>query len=414
MMNDKTILHCDANNFYASVECAKNPALKGYPLAVCGDPEKRLGIILAKSSEAKRCGVTTGEAIWQAKAKCADLLLIPPDYSAYVRYSNALFSIYNSYTDRVESFGLDECWLDVTGSKRLFGDGIKIADTIREKIKQELDITISVGVSFSKIFAKLGSDYKKPDATTIISRDNYKQIAWPLPVGEMMMVGKKTAQSLQRTGIRTIGDLALTDVRILKEKYGIIGEKLHAYANGEDDSEVVEAVFSTIPESVGNGSTSAKDMATMTEAKTLIVALSEMVATRLRRYRLKANGVHLTIKDNSFESIGKQRKTIAPINSASELIRYGTALLNELWNEKNCLPLRSITITAINLIGDKQEYQPDLFDSDFDKQEKVEKSVDEIRSKYGYEAIKRGSLFLNTFVTDKIIDDFEFKPFKKN
>ncbi len=413
-MTEKTILHCDANNFYASVECAKNPALKGYPIAVCGDPEKRHGIILAKSTEAKRCGVTTGEAIWQAKAKCKDLLLIPPDYSAYVKYSNALFALYNSYTDRVESFGLDECWLDVTGSKRLFGDGLTIADALRAKVRTELGITISVGVSFSKIFAKLGSDYKKPDATTVISRNNYKQIAWSLPVSDMMMVGSKTADTLAKGGIRTIGDLAVTDIRLLKEKFGIVGEKLYAYANGENDSDVAEAIHKTIPESIGNGSTSAKDMFNDTEAKTLIVALSELVATRLRSYRLKANGVHLTIKDNTLNSIGKQLNTRVPIGSATELIRYGTLLLKELWDEKKGLPLRSITITAINLISDEEGYQPDLLQNDGEKQEKVEKSVDEIRSKYGYNSIKRGSLLRNTFVTDKIVDDFEFKPFKKN
>lgn len=411
-MSDKSILHCDANNFYASVECAKNPALVGYPIAVCGNPEIRHGIVLAKSNEAKRCGIKTGEAIWQAKAKCSDLLIIPPDYSEYVRYSNALFNIYNSVTDQVESFGLDECWLDVTGSKRLFGDGIQIADMLRKKIKEELNITISVGVSFNKIFAKLGSDLKKPDATTVITQDNYKSVVWNLPVQELLMVGRRTTSAFEKMGIYTIGDLANFDKRLLKERFGIVGEKLQQYAKGEDNGEVMEAVYKSLPESVGNGSTAAHDMVTETEAKTLIIALSEMVATRLRRYSLKANGVHLTIKDKLFETKGKQMKTALPYNSATDLIKYSMQLLQELWNEKTGIPLRSITVTAINLLGDKEGYQLNMFEEN--KAEIIEKSIDSIRNKYGYEAIKRGSLLLNTFVTDKIIDDMDFKPFKKN
>ncbi|NCA67486.1 MAG: DNA polymerase IV [Clostridia bacterium] len=414
MEADRTILHCDANNFYASVECAKNPALKGYPIAVCGDPEKRHGIILAKSTEAKKFGIITGEAIWQAKAKCKDLILVPPDYTAYVWYSNALFALYASYTDRVESFGLDECWLDVTGSRRLFGDGKTIADAIRQKSREQLGITVSVGVSHSKIFAKLGSDYKKPDATTEINRDNYKKIAWELPVGELMMVGRKTVVALEKMGIRTIGELAKTNIRLLSERFGIVGEKLYDYANGNDNEEVSQSEYKSIPESVGNGSTAARDMMNMTEVKTLIIALCELVATRLRKYSLRANGLHLTVKDNSMSHSGKQLKTLAPINSASELIHYAITLLKELWNEKTGLPIRAITVTAINLIGDNEGYQQNMFKETADKSELIEKSIDEIRSKYGYEVIKRGSLMLNTFVTDKIIDDMDFKPFKRN
>ncbi len=413
-MVERIILHCDANNFYASVECAKNPALKGYPIAVCGDPEKRHGIVLAKSTEAKICGVATGEAIWQAKSKCKDLILVSPDYTAYVNYSNALFALYGAYTDRVEAFGLDECWLDVSGSANLFGNGATIADELRARAKSELGISISVGVSWNKIFAKIGSDYKKPDATTVINKENYKDIVWKLSAADLMMVGKKTASTLERSGIKIIGDLAKTDVRILKEKFGILGQKLHDYANGNDESPVCSAEYRSVPESIGNGSTAARDIVTEREATTLIIALSEIVAARLREYNLRANGVYLGIKDTAMSYCGKQIKTLSPISSAKDLIKYSTDILHKLWKEDTGLPIRAITVTAINLIGDNAGYQQTMFDNDSAKSERLEKSIDAIRGKYGFESIKRCSLLLNTFVTDKIIDDRNFKPFKKN
>ncbi len=210
-MDDRVILHCDCNGFYASVECALNPAYRSVPMAVCGDPESRHGVILAKNELAKAFGVQTAETIWQARRKCPELVLAPAHHKEYREFSEAVNAIYCQYTDLVEPFSIDESWLDVTGSRTLFGSGVQIANELRRRVKKETDLTISVGVSFNKIFAKLGSDYKKPDATTLITRENYRQILWPLPVGSMIYVGKVAAEKLSRAGIDTIGQLAQAD-----------------------------------------------------------------------------------------------------------------------------------------------------------------------------------------------------------
>lgn len=408
-------MHCDANNFYASVECAKNPALKGYALAVGGDEERRSGIILAKSNEAKKMGVSTGEPIWQAKQKCPDLLILPPDFSAYVKYSNALFKIYSSYTDKVECFGLDECWLDITDTR--FGrDGKAVADEIRTRVKKELGITISVGVSFTKVFAKLGSDFKKPDATTVFDENNFKQTVWKLPVSDLLMVGRQTTKFFANVGIRTIGDLAKMSRKLLKEKLGVVGEHLHDYANGVEIDTVKNYYDHDIPSSVGNGSTASKDMVTESEASSLIVTLCESVATRLRQYGLKACGIHLGLKSNEFKYAGKQNPLHTPTNTSTDLINGALGLLGELWSSDMDIPLRAITVTAINLISSDEGYQQNFFADDEPtlKEENLEKSVDKIRDKYGYNSIQRGRTLTNTFTTDKIVDDKEFRPFKKN
>ena len=411
----RVILHCDANNFYASVECAKNPALKGYALAVGGDEEKRSGIILAKSNEAKKMGVSTGEPIWQAKQKCPDLLILPPDFSAYTQYSNALFKIYSSYTDKVECFGLDECWLDLSDTP--FGkNGKATADKIREQVKKELGITISVGVSFTKVFAKLGSDYKKPDATTVFDENNFKKIVWNLPVSDLLMVGRQTTKFFENVGIRSIGDLANMSRELLKEKLGIVGEHLHDYANGVEIDSVKNYYDHDIPSSVGNGSTASKDMNTESEAMSLIVTLCESVATRLRQYGLKACGVHLGLKSNEFKYAGKQNPLPNPSNNSADMINESHILLQELWLPTMEIPLRAITVTAINLISSDEGYQQNFFADDEPtlKEENLEKSVDKIRDKYGYNSIQRGRTLINTFTTDKIVEDKEFRPFKKN
>ena len=411
----RVILHCDANNFYASVECAKNPALKGYALAVGGDEEKRSGIILAKSNEAKKMGVSTGEPIWQAKQKCPDLLILPPDFSAYTQYSNALFKIYSSYTDKVECFGLDECWLDLSDTP--FGkNGKATADEIREQVKKELGITISVGVSFTKVFAKLGSDYKKPDATTVFDENNFKKIVWNLPVSDLLMVGRQTTKFFENVGIRSIGDLANMSRELLKEKLGIVGEHLHDYANGVEIDSVKNYYDHDIPSSVGNGSTASKDMNTESEAMSLIVTLCESVATRLRQYGLKACGVHLGLKSNEFKYAGKQNPLPNPSNNSADMINESHILLQELWLPTMEIPLRAITVTAINLISSDEGYQQNFFADDEPtlKEENLEKSVDKIRDKYGYNSIQRGRTLINTFTTDKIVEDKEFRPFKKN
>ncbi|MDE6361912.1 MAG: DNA polymerase IV, partial [Clostridia bacterium] len=313
----KKILHCDANNFYASVECMLDPSLKDKYVAVSGNPDKRHGIILAKNQKAKECGIKTGEVIWEAKRKCPQLVLVPPQYDKYVYYSDKIFDIYCQYTDRVEPFGIDECWLDVTGSMRLFKSATAIADELRERIKKEIGITISVGVSFNKIFAKLGSDMKKPDATTLISPDNFKKKVWGLDVGDMLMIGRKTADKLKALGIVTIGDLANTNPKILTDKFGINGQKMYDNANGVNDEEVRLYYDKHIPKSVGNSTTMPKDVTSRDEVKAVIMALSEMVAVRLRKHGFVAGGIHLGVRYNDLTYMGKQTKLPFKINSAS-------------------------------------------------------------------------------------------------
>ena len=405
------VLHCDANNFYASVEMAKDPSLRGKNLAVCGDPQKRHGIILAKSEGAKRLGVKTGQTIREAQERCPDLILIPPDFPSYVKYSKALFNLYTSYTDRVESFGLDECWLDVSGSHTLFGSSEHIAEELRRRAREELGITISVGVSFTKVFAKLGSDYKKPDAQTLISEENYKEIAWPLPVQDILMVGAGAHSFFRSVGIRTIGDLARTDEALLVQKLGKMGSTLRAWANGEEDSPVKLYYETHKPESVGNGSTAEKDLTTRDECIQLITAMAERVATRLRRHGMLANGVHLFIKSNALTTRGKQRRIPMPTASATDLKDAALPLLDELWKEGSSLPVRAITITAIYLIDSKEYVPTSLFESDeiAQKHTRLEKSIDKIRDKYGSDVIRRGNL-----IAEKDDDfDEESKPFKR-
>ena len=236
---ERVIFHCDLNNFYASVECLHHPQYRNIPMAVGGDVEKRHGIILAKNMLAKKAGVTTGEALWQAMQKCPNLTIVKPNFSLYLRFSRLVREIYADYTDRIESFGIDEVWMDVTESVKLFGDPVELANTIRQRIKEEVGITASIGVSFNKVFAKLGSDYKKPDATTVITRDNMEQVVFPLPVEDLLYVGRATTQKMHLMGIMTIGDCARTDVGLLKRRFGKWGEYLWRFANGLDNSPVL-------------------------------------------------------------------------------------------------------------------------------------------------------------------------------
>lgn len=405
------ILHCDANNFYASVEMVKDPSLRGKNIAVCGDPEKRHGIVLAKSEGAKARGVKTGQTIREALSLCPDLVTLPPDFPSYVKYSNALFEIYTSYTDRVESFGLDECWLDLSGSHTLFGTSEHIAEEIRRRAREELGITLSVGISFTKVFAKLGSDYKKPDAQTLISRENYRTIAWQLPVESILMVGASAARFFKTVGIQTIGDLANADETLLLSHIGQLGLTLKQWANGEEDDPVKLYYETHKPESVGNGSTADHDLRTREECAELITALSERVATRLRKHGLYACGVHLQIKYNTMRSIGKQTRIPYPTASATDLKNTALSLLDLLWHEGDT-PIRTITVTAIYPVENGDYVATSLFEEEVqsEKRTRLERSIDDIRARFGFGAITRGSLLKNGENADF---DEKAKPFKK-
>lgn len=395
---ERTILHCDLNGFYASVECVHNPALKDVPMAVAGNPENRHGIILAKNELAKKYKVQTAETIWQAKKKCPDLVLVPPRHGEYSRYSQLVNDIYEEFTDLVEPFGIDESWLDVTGVYNLFGSGTEIAYKIRAAIRERLGLTVSVGVSFNKVFAKLGSDYKKPDATTVISRENYKEIVWPLPVGDLLYVGKAARETLSKMYITTIGELANSNKASIVSILGKMGEMIHDYANGIDDSPVKSAQAERDIKSVGNGTTFSHDLIGFEEIKTGVLALADEVAYRMRKYGVKCSVVSVTIKDPKFKSISRQKTLSTPTHLTKEIVEVSMELIRACWSEK--APIRSITITGANLVSSENvAEQLSLFgaESSFDKerQEKLDQTMDKIREKYGRKSIGFGGVIKN-------------------
>ena len=385
---DSVILHCDMNGFFASVELLSHPELRDRPMAVCGSPDKRHGIILAKNEPAKKAGVVTAETVWQALKKCPDLQFVPPHMSKYKHYSRLINEIYQRFTDMVEPFSIDESWLDVTASQSLFGSGREIADTIRETVKKELGLTLSAGVSFNKIFAKMGSEYKKPDATTLITRENYKDILWPLPARDMFFVGKATAQKLAAAGISTIGDIAVTSPDFLESMLGKQGRQLWEYTNGLDNSPVARTSEGEKIKSVGNGVTFTRDLITEDDIITAVTSLSDTVAGRLRRYGMKACGVKVDIKDPYFKVISRQKQLFSPTNLAGELAKNALDIIHSSW--KSGSPIRMLTITGINLTDEFFDEQLSLFgvsSDDRQKGEQIERTMDEVRKKYGSSSI---------------------------
>lgn len=395
-MMDRVILHCDMNGFFASVELLDYPHLKDKPMAVCGNPDNRHGIILAKNELAKAYGVVTAETLWQARKKCPDLQVVPPHHSKYKHYSKLINEIYLRYTDMVEPFSVDESWLDVTGSQKLFGSGKQIADEIRETVKKELGLTLSAGVSFNKIFAKMGSDYKKPDATTVISRDNYKDLLWPLDIRAMFFVGKVTADKLHDFGIKTIGELAKTDKSSLIGLLGKQGGVIHDYANGLDITPVLRFDQQEKIKSVGNGTTFRRNLTGEEDIRTGVTALSDTVASRLRKYKMKAFGVKVDIKDPNFKVISRQVQLDNPTNLTEVIADTAMELIRKHWRMRD--PIRLITVTAINLCDENQAQQLSLFAEEninTDKEERAERAMDDIREKFGNSAISFGSVIKN-------------------
>ncbi len=346
-MKDRVILHCDMNGFFASVELLSRPDLRDRPMAVCGNPENRHGIILAKNEPAKKYGVVTAETIWQARKKCPDLVLLPPHYDKYSEFCRLINGIYQQYTDQVEPFSIDESWLDVTASQKLFGTGREIADAIRNRVKKELGLTLSAGVSFNKFFAKMGSEYKKPDATTEITRENFRELLWPLPIEEMFFVGFSTAQRLRGIGVDTIGALAETPPGVLSDLLGKQGPLLRSYALGLDESPVSLYGERSMMKSVGHGSTFRRDIASDDEILTALTALSDTVAARLRKYGLKAFGVKVDLRSPDFRDVSRQKKYPSPTNVSTEIRRRAFDIIKEMRSGSS--PIRQITVTAIEL-----------------------------------------------------------------
>ena len=402
---ERVIFHCDCNSFYASVELIEHPELRHRPVAVCGDPSARHGIILAKNEPAKAFGVKTAETVWQARAKCPDLILLPAHHDRYRAYSKQVNAIYERYTDLVEPFGIDESWLDMSGSLHLFGgDARAVADELRATVRRELDLTLSIGVSFNKVFAKLGSDYKKPDATTLISRENFREIVWPLPVTDLLFVGRSAQQLLARQKIRTIGDLAAADLQQLQQLMGKQGGQLWRYANGLDTSPVQPAGAYTPPKSVGNGETFRHDLLGLEQIRRGVALLADQVAVRLRRHRMKATTLQVTIRDPHFHDICRQKPLPAPTYVARELAETALELIRASWNLS--APIRALTLTAHNLVPEEEAAeQLDLFQRNDiqrrDKLERLERTIDGIRTKYGRDVLFSAGLKQDSDPPDK-------------
>lgn len=411
---DRIIFHADLNSFYASVAILLNEELRGKGVVICGDVEKRHGIVLAKSDPAKRAGIKTGDPVWMAKQKFGDdLVVVPPDFKKYSRFSKQVFNIYTTYTPNVESFGMDECWLDVTGCPGS-DDPEKMANEIRERVKIETGLTVSIGVSFSKIFAKLGSDMKKPDAVTVIGRDNYKHLAWNLPVSDLLYIGKSSAKALEKAGIHTIGDLANTDLTFLTSSFGKIGVKMHNAACGNDGETVKLYCDGYLPESVGNGMTSDHDICNIAAAESLVFSLCEVIAYRLRGYHLKANSVSVNFRDSRLSSFSRQVTLDSATDSATVIASTAMELIRKNYDFKNDLPLRTITVGTAQLLSSDEFMQDNFLMEDNKKAENIDKSLDIIRAKYGYESVKRANTLGTIFVADAKEVEEGYVPFDRS
>ena len=394
MPSERVILHSDMNNFYASVECRYHPEFRGRPMAVCGNPELRHGIILAKNEEAKRFGVKTGEPIWQAVQKCPELVFAEPHYDHYADYSRMAKEIYSDYTDQVESFGLDECWLDVSGSTRLFGEGKTIAEEIRKKVRTELGVTVSVGVSFNKIFAKLGSDLKKPDAVTQIDREDVKERIWPLPVSELLYVGRATRNKLAKYGIFTIGELASSQAEFLRYILGKSGVTLWNFANGRDLSPVSEIGAERRIKSIGNSTTTPRDLTREEEVKITLYLLCESVAARLRKHDFVCTTVQLYLRDCDLFGYERQGRLLLPSANAEDLFNTSFSLYHEARVTK---PIRSLGVRASGL-SVQEHVQLSLLpeERNMQRQDRLDRAVEELRERYGRTSVQRGIMYIDT------------------
>lgn len=389
---ERKILHIDCNKFYASVECLHNPEIRNKPVAVGGSEKDRHGIILTKNEIAARYGIKTAEPIWKAKIKCPELIVVPPNFPLYVRFSEMAKNIYKDYSDYIEPFGLDENWVDITGCAR---PAEEIANEIKERVKFELGITVSVGVSWNKVFAKFGSDYRKPDAVTVISKDNFRDIVWNSPCGDMLFVGPATAKKLNSYGIYTIGDLAMTDLSFLRSVFGKNGELLHNFANGLDSTPVRHIDDKRAVKSVGNSTTTPRDMVNNDDVKTVFTVLAESVAMRMRKDGLKGRTVTISVRDKSLNQFTRQGHTRAHTDVSTEILEAAMKLFlrNYNWNE----PIRSIGL-SVSEFDYEDTVQFDMSGSveKREKMQKLEKAVDNIRGRFGVYSVQRASMLKDT------------------
>jgi len=387
------------------------PELKNVPLIVGGDVEKRHGIVLAKNPLAKARGIKTGDTIWQALKKEPNLVSVPPQFDLYMKYSKMVFAEYTNYTSKVEAFGPDECWLDVTGSLKLFGSGVRIADDIRKSVKEKTGLTLSVGVSFNKIFAKLAGDIAAPDSTLEITKENFQEILYPLDADKIMGVGRKTLEKLKDIHIKTIGDLANASPEYLERNFGKVGLMLSNYARGLDSEPVREYVKSRDVKSIGHGLTTVRDLVNYEEAGTLIYYLAELVAIRMRKAGVKGSGIAIHLRDNKLEVITRQCKLPSSINTASQISNAAISLLKANWDLS--VPLRSMSVSVFDLSKEEVGSQISMFDNIIDvKAERLEAALDKIRARHGGNKIVRANLTEQDFIVDKN-DSEDFLPFMR-
>lgn len=391
-MAERAIIHSDMNSFYASVEMMLNPSLKGKPIAVCGSTEERHGIVLAKSELAKKSGVKTGMANWEARKVCKNLIVVPPQYDQYLKFSKLAHSIYQRYTDLIEPFGMDEVWADLTDSIALHGSPMSIAEEIRQTIREELGLTVSIGVSFNKVFAKLGSDYKKPDAITEISPNNFKDIVWPLPASDMIYCGRASTKKLAYYGIHTIGDLAAADHRLLKRILGVNGMMLWGFANGFDSSRVAHKDYVSPIKSIGHGITCVSNLTNEQEVWRVILELCQDIGHRLMLHNLAATSVQICIICDELHFYQFQCPLLHYTQLPSEIARAAFSLFQKhyLWNND----VRAITVRGIKLIPKPTVSQTSFFSDTKQilQKEQLQNTIEAIRSRFGKHSITYAQL----------------------
>lgn len=401
---EKEILHIDCNKFFASVECYLHPELRDKPVAVGGSEKSRHGIILTKNEIASKYNLTVGEPLWKARQKCPDLIIVPPNFPVYIEFSKRVRKIFEDYTDMIEPFGLDECWLDVTGDR--YRTGYEIAEEIRERVKWEIGITVSIGLSFNKIFAKLGSDYKKPDALTVISKENYRDIVWSLPCSSLLMIGSATSKKLNHYGIFTIGDVANADEKFMKNILGKNGLMLKRFANGQDTSPVRHKDLSREIKSIGNSTTTPRDLINNDDVKVVFTVLADSVSRRMREHNLRGTTLSISVRTKSLESFTRQCKLPAPTNVSFELIENAMELFYTNYNWKE--PIRSIGLSVTDF--DYDVVSQFDFSGTVQKREKLEKleyAVDRLKNRYGSFCIQKATALCDTALSG-------FSPFEEH
>ena len=393
------ILHSDLNNFYASVECLYHPDIRNKAVVVVGDVEKRHGIVLAKNYIAKSYGIKTGDTVWESRLKCGEELVCQKvNFPLYMRISKLVKDIYKEYTDRVENFGIDEAWLDISNLVSNYTDAVKVADEIRTRIITEIGLTVSIGVSFNKIFAKLGSDLKKPNATTLITQDNFKDMIWNLPIEDLLYVGRATKKKLSRFNIRSIGDLGKTDLSLLKLQLGKAGVTLWRFANGLDDSPVSLVSSNDVIKSIGNSTTCPKDLTTIEEVESVLYILAEKVAERMHHKNLYAKELSLYIKDNTLYSFERQKGLSSPTNLSSDIAKNAVDIFLKHFTWKHTV--RAIGIRVSRFCNEPIQYNFFVDTQNIKKKENLEKTIESLRERFGYNIIKRASILEHTDLLD--------------